>query len=341
MKHRRLNKFIVTSAMCATLGLVGCGGGGDSNNDSADNMGTSADSDGDGVLNSDDTFPDDPNESVDTDGDGVGDNADTDDDGDGLPDTNDENPLDTDNDGLPNSEDDDDDEDGVLDSEDAFPLDQSESMDSDGDGIGDNADTNMDGTDEMDGTTTAITSGLNNCVIDTAADGNATFTSAWMWSNNTDTTNDLSVAYDIQDNTTACGGIGGSLPGIPSTSYDLSWQLPVANGTIVNVLLSINAIDGNPVVVQNNADTMITLSSPDSEVGGAGSWSFEGCLVDITSVENSATPNIAIVTGSLTCDADADPAQILTRPVPIPGVPDTTVRFSEPMTFRTVIALLG
>ncbi len=52
-----------------------------------------ADNDGDGVLNSDDEFPDDPNEAVDTDGDGVGDNADafpddpdedTDSDGDGI-----------------------------------------------------------------------------------------------------------------------------------------------------------------------------------------------------------------------------------------------------------------
>jgi hypothetical protein len=52
-----------------------------------------ADNDGDGVLNSDDAFPDDPNEAVDSDGDGVGDNADafpddpdedTDSDGDGI-----------------------------------------------------------------------------------------------------------------------------------------------------------------------------------------------------------------------------------------------------------------
>ena len=46
-----------------------------------------SDSDGDGVSDADDAFPDDPNESVDTDGDGVGNNADTDDDGDGYSDS--------------------------------------------------------------------------------------------------------------------------------------------------------------------------------------------------------------------------------------------------------------
>ena len=44
------------------------------------------DTDGDGVPDDEDAFPDDPNEQVDTDGDGTGDNADTDDDNDGLAD---------------------------------------------------------------------------------------------------------------------------------------------------------------------------------------------------------------------------------------------------------------
>ena len=74
------------------------------------------DSDGDGVDDANDAFPNDPNESVDTDGDGVGNNADTDDDGD-----------------------------GVADTDDAFPLDSSESTDTDGDGLGNNADTDDDG----------------------------------------------------------------------------------------------------------------------------------------------------------------------------------------------------
>ncbi len=43
------------------------------------------DSDGDGVPDVDDAFPDDPNETSDSDGDGIGDNADTDHDNDGMP----------------------------------------------------------------------------------------------------------------------------------------------------------------------------------------------------------------------------------------------------------------
>ena len=72
------------------------------------------DRDGDGVLNTQDVFPDDSNEWADTDGDGLGDNFEVDDDND-----------------------------GVLDSMDAFPLDPSEWADTDLDGIGDNADTDI------------------------------------------------------------------------------------------------------------------------------------------------------------------------------------------------------
>lgn len=71
------------------------------------------DRDGDGIMDKDDAFPNDPKEAVDTDHDGIGNNADTDDDGDGLPDAWEKryglNPLDTsdaaadtDNDGLNN-----------------------------------------------------------------------------------------------------------------------------------------------------------------------------------------------------------------------------------------------
>ncbi|UCE39434.1 MAG: hypothetical protein JSW00_09490 [Thermoplasmata archaeon] len=52
------------------------------------------DSDGDGVNDDDDPFPDDPEEWEDTDGDGIGNNADPDDDNDSYPDTEDEFPLD-------------------------------------------------------------------------------------------------------------------------------------------------------------------------------------------------------------------------------------------------------
>jgi len=67
---------------------------------------TADDSDGDGVANAVDAFPNDPYESVDTDGDGTGNNADPDDDGDGLSDVDEIaaglDPLDpdTDDDGI-------------------------------------------------------------------------------------------------------------------------------------------------------------------------------------------------------------------------------------------------
>jgi ELWxxDGT repeat protein len=71
-------------------------------------------------------------------------------DGDGYLDANDAFPLDstewidTDGDGIGNNADTDDDDDGALDVDDHFPLDQSEDKDADGDGIGNNADTDDD-----------------------------------------------------------------------------------------------------------------------------------------------------------------------------------------------------
>ena len=78
------------------------------------------DSDGDGLVDSQDAFPDDANETKDSDYDGVGDNGDL----------------------FPNdpSEHSDRDGDGVGDNADLYPDDELESSDSDGDGVGDNGD---------------------------------------------------------------------------------------------------------------------------------------------------------------------------------------------------------
>ena len=76
--------------------------------------------------------------------------VDEDSDGDGVADLEDDVPLDasetvdTDDDGLGNNADTDDDNDGVADADDAFPLDPDEDTDTDGDGIGNNADTDDD-----------------------------------------------------------------------------------------------------------------------------------------------------------------------------------------------------
>jgi hypothetical protein len=72
-------------------------------------------------------------------------------DGDGVPDSDDAFPvdpnesLDTDGDGVGDNADRDDDGDGYADDEDSFPLDPSEWVDSDGDGVGDNADPSFGG----------------------------------------------------------------------------------------------------------------------------------------------------------------------------------------------------
>jgi|GEM_PF-2220853 len=104
--------------------------------------GNGVDTDGDGVVDTQDAFPNDPNESLDSDGDGVGDNADqlpndanetVDSDGDGVGDNSDAFPNDA-------AESVDSDNDGVGDNSDAFPNDASETKDTDGDGVGDEAD---------------------------------------------------------------------------------------------------------------------------------------------------------------------------------------------------------
>ena len=117
---------------------------------------TDPDKDDDGVDNAIDAYPEDAAADTDTDGDGQPDIAyvlvdglrsleidfdrsDSDDDNDGVPDESDAFPLDveefldTDSDGIGNNADLDDDNDLVVDTVDAFPLDDSESKDTDGD----------------------------------------------------------------------------------------------------------------------------------------------------------------------------------------------------------------
>lgn len=103
---------------------------------------TEADTDMDGVVDSEDVFPNDPTESADFDADGIGDNADTDDDNDGVQDDND-----------------------------AFPRNPNETSDFDGDLIGNNADTDDDNDGQSDAHEIACASNPLDA-SDTAPDSN-------------------------------------------------------------------------------------------------------------------------------------------------------------------------
>jgi len=104
------------------------------------------DTDGDGVVDSEDAFAKDASESKDTDGDGIGDNKDGDIDGDGHDNAKDAFPtdkaefMDSDRDGVGDNADKDRDGDKVANDKDKFPTDPTEWKDSDGDGVGDNKD---------------------------------------------------------------------------------------------------------------------------------------------------------------------------------------------------------
>ena len=106
-----------------------------------------SDVDMDGFSDSVDQFPNNSTESADTDGDGLGNNIDRDDDDDGILDV-DEFLLGTDPlvvdiyDYTSNKVDSD--KDGVVDALDVFPIDPTETVDTDGDGIGNNLDSDDD-----------------------------------------------------------------------------------------------------------------------------------------------------------------------------------------------------
>ena len=123
------------------------------------------DSDGDGVDDLLDPFPNDPLESIDSDYDGVGDNADlfpndaseqSDSDGDGVGDESDDFPGDA----LRSK---DSDRDGISDNEDAFPLDPTEWADDDADGEGNFSDSYNN----------AVTKGAADDIVVTTAPGTA------------------------------------------------------------------------------------------------------------------------------------------------------------------------
>jgi len=167
----KLTKILILSFI---LTIYGCGGGSSDSSDQELHSGLDTDLDGidddrdnddddDGVVDTDDAFSTDATESIDTDADGTGNNADLDDDNDGYSDvieaTEGTNsllstsvPADLDGDFYPDSTDTDIDGDNVLNEDDAFPIDLTETLDTDADGTGNNADLD----DDNDGYSDAI-----------------------------------------------------------------------------------------------------------------------------------------------------------------------------------------
>nr|WP_321412000.1 LamG-like jellyroll fold domain-containing protein [uncultured Allomuricauda sp.] len=128
-------------------GTIGSGEvAGDADGDGTIGSGEIAgDTDGDGTIGSGEIAGDINNDGIIGPGEIAGDT-----DGDGVPDVDDAFPndpnesVDSDGDGQGDNADPDDDNDGTPDTEDAFPWDASEDTDTDGDGIGDNADNDDD-----------------------------------------------------------------------------------------------------------------------------------------------------------------------------------------------------
>jgi hypothetical protein len=150
------------------------------------------DTDGDGIIDSDDAFPLDGQEWSDADGDGIGDNADTDDDNDGMPDEwetlyglnrlTDDALKDLDGDGIVNIDEytdgtnpakTDTDGDGAEDAADPFPTDANEWSDIDSDGIGDNTDSDddNDGMPDKWEILNGLDPTLNDALLDNDGDG--------------------------------------------------------------------------------------------------------------------------------------------------------------------------
>jgi hypothetical protein len=120
------------------------------------------DDDNDGTNDEEDDLPLDPTETTDTDGDGQGNNADNDDDNDGLTDDEEQGIFLSSTEGetgdtntnsnttTTDPQNPDTDGDGYNDGQDSFPVDETEWVDSDSDGVGNNADPNDDNDDLLD-----------------------------------------------------------------------------------------------------------------------------------------------------------------------------------------------
>ena len=154
--------------------------------------------------------------------------------------------IDTDGDGIGNNADTDDDNDGVLDTEDVFPLDASESLDTDGDGIGNNADTDDDNDGVLD-TEDAFPLDATESV-DTDGDGIG---------NNADNDDDNDGIVDSDDIAPLDSSIGDDQPPVISPLDDFTIE---ATGLLTAVSLPLPEVTDNnlyePTIVSNYGGPM-------------------------------------------------------------------------------------
>ncbi len=191
------------------------------------------DTDGDGVADNGDAFPNDGSETLDTDGDSVGDNADA------FP--NDRNET-LDSDG-----------DGVGDNADEFPSDANEILDTDGDGIGDNSDADPLDPDVFDTTAPLVVVPENIVVAATDENGVSALNDAIALFLS------LATASDYLDGILT--GISHDAPAIfPLGDTQVTFSVSDNAGNIGNNTATVNVRDETPPTILLLGDESITIN---------------------------------------------------------------------------------
>jgi hypothetical protein len=149
--------------------------------------------------------------------------------------------IDSDGDGIPDNIDTDDDNDGVLDADDAFPFDPAESVDTDGDGIGNNADTDDDNDGVLDADDAFPLDATES--VDTDGDGIG---------NNADTDDDNDGILDEDDSEPLDNTIGDDQPPVIGQVEDITVE---ATGETTELTLTPPSVTDNnlyePTITSN------------------------------------------------------------------------------------------
>jgi len=226
---------------------------------------------------------------ADSDNDGIGDQDEIangtdpnkpDTDGDGSNDLRDMFPLDplesidSDGDGLGNNQDQDDDNDGILDSVDAFPLDNTESLDSDGDGIGNNQDED----DDNDGILDSVDAfPLDNTEsLDSDGDGIG---------NNSDSDDDNDGIVDSDDSEPLNAEVGDNQAPVIG---DITPLVIEATGTLTSVTLIA------PTVSDNNTNAP-SISADSAQPLALGEHAITWVAIDFAGNQSTKTQVVEIV----------------------------------------------